>query len=581
MSANSPAGPVTLLLLAAFASGSARAEGYSLDPELLRTSGSADALPGMDSPVVAGAGGMRVGTLLQLEQDPIVLYMSEDDRAAVVSSRGDVQLGVAYDWNDWLSTRMVLPVAFQGGGDLAEFDAAGFGMRNLSLGGRASIASVEHLDVAVRADLGLPTGTRDLYMGEARPRVDLGLLLRAGVGPVEALVDAGFSGTTNVETEYDLAVGSEAVANAGLRFNVVEDRFALGTVAYTRTGAETSMDPQGIRAEGLAVAQAWLGEGLQLDLGVGRGLTAGVGTTAARFLLGVTWIKPAHVPELLPVDPEPEKDLTLNGRRIEAELPDEPADDEDIVWKDGELARVEVHKQTITIRDDIQFAVGTSQILPDSLPVLDQVAELMASYWQIDHLLIEGHASEEGEYAPNFQLSIERARSIYVALVEAGVHPQRISFRGFGEVSPKDTGQSEQNLAANRRVEFHIIEQLEPLEVPPEYPDTVRLPWTGEVVKVRQARERLLGQEVEVLVPLNTDDDKEAMHLLRGLLEEGDDDEEQELEQPEAAAPDASKLREYAEEITDFDDLLDDDEPPTESTDAPAKTVEQPVEDSP
>ncbi len=529
--------------------GLARADGYSLDPELVQSSFSFHALPGMDSPHIPGEAGMRVGTTLQLERDPLVLYLGEDDQASIIGSRGDVQLGLSYDWNSRLSTRIVVPLAFQGEGEVPSLAAAGFGMRNMSLGGRVGLADTEYLTVAARADVALPTGTRTRYMGEEAPRVGLGFLVGAELGPVEAMIDAGYSGTTVVETEYDLSMGSEAVANLGLRYQLVPERFALGLATLTRTGAQTSLEPGGGRAEGLLVAQAWPVDGIQLDLGVGRGLSAGYGTTGARFLLGLTWIKPAHVPELIPIEVEDDPNaLTLGGRRIEAELPDEP-EDEDIEWKQGELARVEAHKQVITIRDDIQFAVGSDEILSESLPVLDQVADLMASYWQIDHLLIEGHASEEGEYEPNFELSIDRARAVYVTLVEKGVHPARISFRGFGEVDPKDTGETEADLARNRRVEFHIVRQLEALEVPPEYSSTVRLPWTGEVVRVRQAAERLLGKDYEAIAPAGPDEDEQALDLIRGMLDEQTQEEEQ--EEP------GSKLREYEEEVPDFGNLYD------------------------
>jgi outer membrane protein OmpA-like peptidoglycan-associated protein len=550
-----PAWAIALLL--GLVPGLARAEGYSLDPELVQSSFSFHAMPGLDSPHIPGEAGMRVGTTIQLEQDPLVLYLGEDDQAAIINSRGDMQLGLSYDWNSRLSTRVVVPLAFQGEGEVPSLSAAGFGMRNMSFGGRVGLADTEILTVAARADVGLPTGTRTRYMGEAAPRVGLGFLVGAEFGPVEAMIDAGYSGTTVVETEYDLSMGSEAVANVGLRYQLVPDRFSLGLAALTRTGAKTTLEPGGARAEGLLVAQAWPTERVQLDLGVGRGLSAGYGTTGARFLVGFTWIKPAFEPELIPIDVDDDPNaLTLGGRRLEAELPDEP-EDEDIEWKQGELARIEVHKQVITIRDDIQFAVGSNQILPESLPVLDQVADLMSSYWQIDHLLIEGHASEEGEFQPNFELSIDRARSIYVTLVEKGVHPARISFRGFGEVDPKDTGEAEADLAQNRRVEFHIVRQLEALEVPPEYSSTVRLPWNGQVVQVRQAQERLLGQEFEVLTPIGPDEDEQALDLIRGMLDEEDQDDT------------GSHLQEYDEELPDFDNLYDDED------------EQQPEEDSP
>ena len=84
---------------------------------------------------------------------------------------------------------------------------------------------------------------------------------------------------------------------------------------------------------------------------------------------------------------------------------------------------------------------------------------------QIGHVVIEGHASEEGSHQYNYDLSNLRARAIFKALAEAGVHPDRMSHRGYGEALPKNLGEDEAALAENRRVEFHIIRQ--------DAPDTV------------------------------------------------------------------------------------------------------------
>ena len=87
------------------------------------------------------------------------------------------------------------------------------------------------------------------------------------------------------------------------------------------------------------------------------------------------------------------------------------------------------------------------------------VAKLINEDIQIGHLVIEGHASEEGSYGYNYDLSNLRARAIYRALVEAGVHPDRLSHRGYGEAIPIKSGEDEASLALNRRVEFHIVRQ--------------------------------------------------------------------------------------------------------------------------
>ena len=54
----------------------------------------------------------------------------------------------------------------------------------------------------------------------------------------------------------------------------------------------------------------------------------------------------------------------------------------------------------------------------------------------------------------------------------------------MGEVEPKFTGDDEASLAANRRVEFHIVRQLQPDEALPDYESQILLPWSGEPIEI-------------------------------------------------------------------------------------------------
>jgi len=524
----------------------AHAEGLSLDTELMQSAFSHRSVPGMDHPDIPMPGALRVGMLGQYMRDPVVFRTNvAGDVRSVVERRTDMQLGISYDIARRLSARLVLPAAYQQGGEMPELMSEGAGLRDLRVGGRVTIASSDLIAVGLRVDLHLPTGSDSAYMGEQEPRFDAGFLGRGSFGPVDLLLDGGFCGRKSVDAGYDLQVGSEAVANAALRVNTLGDRLAFGAAVLSRLGSQTVLDDSGTRAEALGLVQAWPVEQLQIDLGVGRGLTRGYGTSKGRALLSITWKAQLF-------DPPQDETLELEGMVLPEEIPQEaptPLDlepEDDDAWEEGELARVEAEAQQpvqITIRDDIQFQVGTAVILPESLPTLDAVAQLMASYWQIDHMLIEGHASEEGSYGNNFDLSIRRAQAIYRALVEAGVHPVRLSFRGFGEVDPVVVEEAQQ--ARNRRVEFHTIRLLDPLEPPPRYTHSVRLPWSGEVVRIRQATERLVGQEMDFVTPVEPTEDHETKDLFRDFLrdepirdESGDDELEvdpEELDLPDDA----------------------------------------------
>ena len=111
------------------------------------------------------------------------------------------------------------------------------------------------------------------------------------------------------------------------------------------------------------------------------------------------------------------------------------------------------------------------------------MADILAESPWILHVVVEGHASVEGEDAYNYALSNRRAHALVRALVEAGVHPLRLSTRGMGETAPVVPGTDEASLALSRRVLFLIAEQLDPLDPLPELPP-VAVPWTGAAAEV-------------------------------------------------------------------------------------------------
>jgi outer membrane protein OmpA-like peptidoglycan-associated protein len=217
---------------------------------------------------------------------------------------------------------------------------------------------------------------------------------------------------------------------------------------------------------------------MTFHLGGGAGLADGTGGTAQRITMSAKFV---------PIPP-PRPDFVVEAEEEISSGPPPDVSIEEILtiekkWKDGELARVE--EEAIVIRDPIQFEFNTANILPESLPTLQFVAKLMNENARIGHVVVEGHASEEGTFIYNYDLSIRRARSIWEEIITAGVHPSRLSYRGMGEVAPRQLGTEESDLATNRRVDFHIIHRYSELDVLPDYPENIQLPWSGRDAKVK------------------------------------------------------------------------------------------------
>ena len=459
-------GLLPLLLPLLLALGPAWAEGSSIDLELQRFSVGAASLPGLDHPIGEHRR-LVVGALGLYLRDPLVLLVDEHETGAVVAQRHTTMLGAAYDLTPRVALRGMIPVSWQWAGEEDHLAADGVGMGDPAIGLRVTTSQRGPWSTGVRADALLPLGARDRYLGEGQARGSLGLLAALDGHRLGLHADLGAMLRSSVDTDSDLFLGHEATAGFALRYATWPGRQDL----YLGTVTRWPLLSDGVR---LVSSELLLGTRLQptqrvgLDLGVGRGLTPGYGTTEFRGWLGLrlAWRGVG--------EPEPEPDLDLSWTEPSAPPPELAPRPEPVRWQDGQLAQV--HKTRIEIREPIQFEVDTARILAESQPTMLAVAQILEASPQILHVVIEGHASAEGAHAYNYELSNMRARSILRGLVEAGVHPGRLSCRGMGEVAPLQLGEDEASLAVNRRVLFLIAEQLDPLDpLPPAGPAFV--PW--------------------------------------------------------------------------------------------------------
>ena len=121
------------------------------------------------------------------------------------------------------------------------------------------------------------------------------------------------------------------------------------------------------------------------------------------------------------------------------------------------VARIE--KGQIVIREQVQFAFNSAQILKASDFILEAVQKILVENPEIRQVSVEGHTDSKGGDAYNKQLSGQRAAAVVKWLVGHGIAAGRLQAQGFGEERPIDTNDTEAGRANNRRVEFHIREQ--------------------------------------------------------------------------------------------------------------------------
>lgn len=469
-------------------SAAALAAGTSTDVELLHPTFGSGSIPGIDSPAHLTQGTLRVGLFVQYERDPLVVYSYGQEHGAVISHRETNVLGVSWEVHDRITLRGHLPLVSQWGSDVNQYQADGWGLADVWLGASALAGEVGPVLFGGHLDFGLPSGKKNAYLGEQFPRGVVGLLASSEFGPLELLGDLSVMVRSPVDTEMDFVLGTELSFNTGVKYHLWPGRVALHAGALTR-GGFTNLFQGGAEnsSELIAGAQYTLADRFLLDVGVGKGLADGYGTTEFRAFAGLTWVR-VPPPKLVVPPPVRITVTDLDDRPpIEEEDPEFffeelPPIAEEPVWEELQLARI-TGKQ-IEIREPIQFEFNSPSILPASFPTFDAIAAILNDNPQIVAVVIEGHASEEGTFEYNFELSNTRAGAVFQALITAGVHPSRLAYRGMGEVEPKFTGDDEASLAANRRVEFHIVRQLQPDEALPDYESQILLPWSGEPIEI-------------------------------------------------------------------------------------------------
>lgn len=119
--------------------------------------------------------------------------------------------------------------------------------------------------------------------------------------------------------------------------------------------------------------------------------------------------------------------------------------------------------QTILLKN-VYFPPGRHIIKPESFPTLEKLYATLAQNKTL-RISIEGHVccvhdvpdaldNDTGEPL----LSFNRAKSIYQYLVEKGIDPARLEYRGFGKTRPVVAyEQTEEDAERNRRVEIRIL----------------------------------------------------------------------------------------------------------------------------
>jgi len=122
-----------------------------------------------------------------------------------------------------------------------------------------------------------------------------------------------------------------------------------------------------------------------------------------------------------------------------------------------------------TLNSDLLFRSGSWEISPQGKDLIGKLTPKLAPYQQ-NKLVVNGYtdntpispALKRQGVTSNEVLSQKRAEAVMDDLISAGVKPDMIAARGFGEASPLASNKTAQGRAKNRRVEVTLAGQTAP-----------------------------------------------------------------------------------------------------------------------
>jgi hypothetical protein len=184
---------------------------------------------------------------------------------------------------------MVVPVHFAISGDSLQVPVALGDLRFCAKIGLMRHSERLPLDVAVVADLELPTGAGWAYVGAQRSVAQLGVAVRGD--PLASLAIAGEIGVRSGTGARlgDYVVGPELTYGLGASLQV-NRRLWLGAEWDGAWSFFNGSLPGATPLEFLGTVRGHIGRHVQLTAGGGGGMTAGIGAPKWRVILGLAWL---------------------------------------------------------------------------------------------------------------------------------------------------------------------------------------------------------------------------------------------------------------------------------------------------
>lgn len=122
-------------------------------------------------------------------------------------------------------------------------------------------------------------------------------------------------------------------------------------------------------------------------------------------------------------------------------------------------ALIKLTANEIQIKQQVQFALDSAVILPESFGLLTEIADTIIRNPQLKRIEVQGHTDNSGTPEHNKILSEQRAEAVRAWLVQHGAPADRLVARGYGQEKPLVPNVTAGNRAKNRRVQFIILDK--------------------------------------------------------------------------------------------------------------------------
>jgi outer membrane protein OmpA-like peptidoglycan-associated protein len=118
---------------------------------------------------------------------------------------------------------------------------------------------------------------------------------------------------------------------------------------------------------------------------------------------------------------------------------------------------VKMTSQELTLKQQIQFALDSAVILPESFPIMQEIVHAMQGRPGV-RFEVQGHTDNSGTPEHNKTLSEQRATMVRALLVDAGIDSARLVAKGYGQERPLVPNVTPANRAKNRRIQFIVLQ---------------------------------------------------------------------------------------------------------------------------